>query len=75
MQPALTRGGVFARLRSMDTRIDRLQGQLSAQGPLPVYLVCGSESLLRGEAMKCVESAVLAEGLADFNHDRVDLGS
>ncbi len=58
----------------MDTRIDRLQGQLSSEGPLPVYLVCGSESLLRSEALKRVEEAVLGEGLADFNHDRVELG-
>jgi len=59
----------------MDTRIDRLQSQLTSQGPLPVYLVCGSEALLRGEAVKRLEAAVLGEGLADFNHDRIELGT
>jgi len=51
---------------------DELTAELAAGHVRPAYLVAGSEPLLRDDALAALRRAVLAEGPADFNTDRLE---
>jgi len=49
-----------------------LQDELSHGTLRPAYLVAGAEPLYRDDALRALRAAVLGEGPADFNLDRLD---
>ena len=51
---------------------DELAAELAAGQVRPAYLVAGSEPLLRDDALAELRRAVLADGPADFNTDRLE---
>ena len=52
--------------------LDELVAELAAGQVRPAYLVAGSEPLLRDDALAALRRAVLADGPADFNTDRLE---
>ena len=54
--------------------IGSLLEELSGGRVRPAYLLAGSEPLLREDALKAIESAVLSGGPRDFNLDRLEVG-
>ncbi len=51
---------------------DELAAELAAGHVRPAYLLAGSEPLLRDDALAALRRAVLADGPADFNTDRLE---
>jgi DNA polymerase-3 subunit delta len=51
---------------------DKLREELAADTLRSAYLVVGGEPLLRDDAVAALRDAVLGDGPADFNYDRLD---
>ena len=51
---------------------DELASELAAGRVRPAYAIAGREALLRDEALASLRRAVLADGPADFNFDRLE---
>lgn len=54
---------------------DALGAELEAGRIRPVYLLAGSEALLRDDALAAIRTAALAGAPEDFNLDRLDAGA
>jgi DNA polymerase-3 subunit delta len=52
--------------------LDELEAELARRRVRPAYLLAGPEPLLREDARRALEAAVLAPGTRDFNLDRLD---
>jgi DNA polymerase-3 subunit delta len=52
--------------------LDELRSELEAGRLRSGYLVVGSESLLRDDALELIRSTVFAEGPSDFDYERLD---
>jgi DNA polymerase-3 subunit delta len=50
----------------------QLRAELARGKLRPAYLLAGEEALLRDDSLALIRAAVLAEGPADFNFDRLD---
>ena len=51
---------------------DELEAELARGRVRPAYLLAGHEALLRDDARRALEAAVLAPGTRDFNLDRLE---